>query len=125
MSDDPNRYLSPHFKAKEFACRCGCGFGPGDGDVDAELLVVLEETREHFDAPITINSGCRCLSHNRNVGSTDKSQHVKGTAADIRVSGVAPSVVHGHLTEFYPDEYGIGGYSSFTHIDVRDHKARW
>ena len=25
----------------------------------------------------------------------------------------------------YPDKYGIGMYSSFTHIDTRRTKARW
>ena len=117
-------WLSQNFRKTEFACNhCG-DLGPNG--IDQELLNVLEMLRTHFgNTPVTITSGYRCQTHNTNVGSTESSQHRKGTAADIQVKDVAPNTVHAYLVGKYPNQYGIGRYSSFTHIDVRANKARW
>jgi hypothetical protein len=122
--DLPPGYLSPHFREAEFTCN-HCG-SLGGHTVPAELLHVLEDVRSHFgDSPVTITSGYRCKTHNDNVGSTDKSQHRKCTAADIQLRDATPRSVHVYLTQSYPDKYGIGRYDSFTHVDVRLVKARW
>lgn len=113
--------LSPHFKQSEFACRCGCGFAA----INPELVTVLEDVRTHFNAPITINSGCRCAKHNQAVGGVPTSQHVKGNASDIVVNGFTPKQVADYLDTKYPSSYGIGRYKTFTHIDVRPNKSRW
>lgn len=117
--------LSQHFSRSEFACHCGCGFGLGGKDVSAELVRILELIRARFDTPITILSGCRCKQHNRKVGGAPYSQHLRGRAADIRVQGVAPKTVADWLDERYPNEFGIGRYQTWTHIDVRWVCARW
>lgn len=118
----PNEYLTPHFKRKEFACKCGCGFDT----VDIETVLMLEEIRAHFGAPITINSGCRCRAHNSGVGGSLHSQHMKGRAADIVVEGVEPSKVQAYLKERFAGLYGIGMYNTFTHFDTRTNgPARW
>lgn len=114
--------LSVNFSRKEFACRCGCGFDT----VDAQLIEALEGVRQHFDAPVTINSGCRCDAYNRKIGGAPNSQHRFGRAADIVVRGFAPSAVAGHLDKTYPDRYGVGRYATFTHIDTRSGpRSRW
>jgi len=113
--------LSKDFSRSEFQCKCGCGFDT----VDAELLKVVQDVRDHYHARTTINSACRCLEHNRSVGSTDTSQHPKAKAADITVRGVSPARVHHYLVQKYPDKYGIGNYADFTHVDVRSDRARW
>lgn len=113
--------LNQYFKRKEFACKCGCG----TSTVDAELLNVVSDVREHFGKPVVITSGHRCLKHNTAVGGAKGSMHLTGKAADIKVVGVDPADVHAYLVNKYPDKYGIGRYSNFTHIDVRDAKARW
>jgi uncharacterized protein YcbK (DUF882 family) len=112
---------SRYFKRSEFACRCECGFDT----VDFELLRVLEDLREFYGVPVIINSAARCLKHNRDIGSTDKSQHTKGRAADVVVYGVNPIAVHAYLDKKYPDSYGLGFYPNFTHVDTRSTKARW
>lgn len=117
--------LSKHFSKKEFACKDGCGLGLGENQINPELLIVLEDVREHFNLPVIINSGIRCPTHNKRVGGAVSSQHLLGTAADIRVKGIDPSEVHKYLFDKYPDAYGIGSYKNFTHIDVRANKARW
>lgn len=113
--------LSNNFDRDEFECSCGCGFDT----VDYELVEVLEDLREHFDAPVTVNSACRCKEHNEAVGGGAKSQHLKGRAADVNVHLVTPLCVQDYLLNKYPDKYGIGKYSSFTHVDSRGTKARW
>lgn len=112
--------LSAHFSRSEFECSCGCG---GD-TVDTTTLEALEAIRQHFDAPIKITSAYRCLMYNKEVGSTDASQHPLGRAVDIKVKGVDPHDVYD-----YADRLGLGGvgrYSTFTHIDTRTNgPARW
>ena len=48
-----------------------------------------------------------------------------GKAADIKVSGVAASVVADFAETLMPSTGGIGRYSTFTHVDVRKVKSRW
>lgn len=93
------------------------------------LAVQLEIVRAHFNVPVTINSGYRNLEYNRNIGSKDTSQHVKGTAADIVVQGVSPDEVADAI-EFLIStgmlkEGGVGRYNTFTHYDIRGSRARW
>lgn len=93
--------------------------------MDAELLSVLTDVRIWFNAPVTINSGCRCPAHNRAVGGEPGSKHTMAIAADIVVLGIHADRVVGYLEQTYPDRYGIGRYVGRTHIDVRAIKARW
>ncbi len=113
--------LSAHFNRSEFECSCGCGFST----VDVALLRVLEEVREHFGKSTTINSAARCASHNEAIGGAAGSKHKLGIAADIVVSGVSPSEVYDYIDSEYPNYYGLGSYETFTHVDVREGKARW
>ena len=113
--------ISKHFNRAEFACGDGCGFST----VDAELIGVLEDVRERFDGRVRVTSGCRCPAHNRRVGGAADSEHTRGTAADIIVDGVSAAVVYDYLTNKYPGRYGIGKYTTWTHIDVRPRFARW
>ena len=113
--------LSKHFSSEEFACKCRCGYD----DISPELIQVLEELRVVYNAPITINSGCRCEKWNKKVGGEEKSQHLLGTAADIVVKGVSPYKIYQYLNSKYKNKYGIGLYSTWVHIDVRKQQARW
>lgn len=109
-----------HFKSSEMACK-HCGVVKAD----QHLIAVLELLRLRFGKPIIITSGYRCEIHNKNVGGAPKSKHIDGIAADIQVKGVAPSLVFDFLDDTFPNCYGIGLYSSWVHIDVRQEKARW
>lgn len=111
--------ISEHFARSEFACKCHCGFNT----VDAQLLEYLEKIRTHFNAPVTVNSGCRCPGYNKGIGGAKKSQHMFGRAADITVAGVAPVHVADYAESIGVP--GVGRYKNFTHIDSRDVTARW
>ena len=112
--------ISKNFSKSEFTCKCGCGFVI----VNPELIQVLEDLRQHY-GPVRINSGCRCPKYNKAVGGGSNSEHMRGTASDITVNGYSPAKVQQYLLAKYPGKYGIGVYTTFTHIDVRPTKARW
>ncbi len=115
--------LTDNFNRSEFACACGCGFD----EIALDTVYICQNLRDHFDRPVTINSGCRCLEHNASVGGAENSQHVAGTAADVVVKGIHPNDVYDYL-DSYSTSLGVGGlgkYSSFTHLDTRGTTARW
>lgn len=112
--------LSRHFSRSEFACKDGCGFAT----VDVKLLELLEVIRKHFNKPVTITSGCRCEKHNKKIGGALNSKHMQGIAADIKVKDVSPEEVYKFVDLFMPNKYGIGLYSTWVHVDVREDKWR-
>lgn len=118
---DGNTKLSQNFKVKEFACK--------DGSdpifIAPELVKILQSIRTHFGKTVTINSAYRTANYNKKVGGATYSQHCYGTAADIKVSGVSPKKVAEYAETLLSNKGGIGIYSSFTHIDVREVKSRW
>lgn len=120
-SKDGNRQLSKNFKVKEFACKDG-----SDPIFIAPSLVeLLQRIRDHFGKAVTINSAYRTPAYNKKVGGATYSQHQYGTAADIKISGVKPKDVAAFVETLMPDTGGIGIYTSFTHVDVREVKSRW
>lgn len=114
-----------YFKRSEFACKCGKYCNGFPVEPNEKLVETLETIREHFGVPVTVSSGIRCKTHNTNVGGASQSQHMKGTAADIKVKGISPSEVVKYAESLMPNTGGIGTYNTFTHIDVRSTKARW
>ena len=113
--------LSEHFNREEFACKCGCGMNT----VDYALLSILEDIREEFGQPITITSGCRCKNYNTQIDGAKNSQHLYSKAADFTVKDVEPELIQQWLDVNAPNNLGIGYGKTFTHLDVRDEKARW
>ena len=118
---DGTKFLSKNFRVREFRCK-------DDTDpifIDSDLVDVLQKVRDHFGKAVTITSAFRTASHNKKVGGATYSQHCYGKAADIKVSGVAPSKVAEYVETLMPNTGGIGRYSTFTHVDVRSIKSRW
>ena len=121
--------LSKNFSRYEFACQCGCGLD----DINPELVDVLQQLRDRFNQPVLINSACRCHEHNEFVQKqanpnyipgSSRSQHLLGTAADIRIRNTSPERVQRYAKNKYKSRYGIGSYNTFTHIDVKSGPAR-
>lgn len=121
--------LTKNFNLSEFKCN--------DGSETPEEIIVnlksladqLQILRDFIGKPITINSGYRSPKYNKKIGGATRSQHILGKAADIRVNGISPNELHGIIEELIKDERlkigGLGKYSSFTHIDIRQNTARW
>lgn len=113
--------LSKDFRVREFRCKNGADVI----FVDTALVELLQKIRDHFGAPITINSAYRTPEYNKKVGGSTYSQHQYGKAADIVVKGVKPAEVAAYAEQLMPSYGGVGRYSTFTHVDVRDEKSRW
>lgn len=118
--------LSENFVSTEFDCHGkGCC---SETTVNPKLVEYVQKIRDHFGKSITVTSGYRCATHNKNVGGATGSRHSKGDAADIVVSGVTPAEVAKYAESI--GIKGIGLYETnadghFTHIDTRDVKSFW
>ena len=115
--------LTENFSRSEFACKCGCGFD----DIALDTVYICQAVRDHFNRPVTITSGCRCIAQNANVGGAENSQHIAGTAADIVVKDVHAYDVYEYLDTNSVDLSvgGLGKYNLFIHLDTRGKRARW
>lgn len=111
--------VSEHFKLGEFACKDGSDTVL----VSTELLAMLERLRAYVGGSISIISGYRTVSHNKKVGGTSASQHLKGTAADIAVYRSDGSPISAKIICCICQTMGfkgIGFISAYsTHVDMR------
>jgi hypothetical protein len=84
------------------------------------LAQLLEQVKETLGGkPVMINSAFRSKQVNDAVGSSDKSQHRKGCAADFRVPGVTPDeVVRAVIAAGLPFDQIIREYDRWTHISI-------
>jgi uncharacterized protein YcbK (DUF882 family) len=90
--------------------------------IDLQLLTLLSHVYDHFGGkPLEIVSGFR----NQRKQS---SNHFKGRASDIRISGISPKKIEAFAETLDRGGMGIGIYprSGFVHIDVRSPPSfRW
>ncbi len=136
-------------------CGCGYGLEPGDVSPElVDVLEHVRARCGGKPVKINRGGGCRCARYNREIRRCEKrylgsrqhgdfhgvkcpdcgdigvqrssrnSQHLRGTAADITVRGVDPDVVQ-EIAEEIHAVGGIGRYNTFTHLDVRGHRAVW
>lgn len=119
--------LSKNFSVYEFRCGIGRGCSCTTTLIDDQLVEYLQQIRDHFGVTVTITSAHRCASYNRSVNGATSSRHIKGQAADIVVSGVAPAKVAAYAESI--GVLGIGLYEgsdgNFVHIDTRTTKSFW
>ena len=84
------------------------------------LANFLEQIKEVLGGKtIIINSAFRSAEVNRAVGSTDKSQHRHGCAADLRVPGMTPDeVVSAIIASGLPYDQCIREFDRWTHVSI-------
>ncbi len=111
--------VSEHFKAKEFQCKDKSEYLL----IATELVEVLEKIRNHFNAPVIINSGYRTPSWNSKVNGASNSYHCKGMAADIVVKGRSSREV-AEYADSIMEQGGVIKYTNFVHVDVREERYR-
>ena len=76
------RPQSDYFNDDEFQCQCGrCG--KGINQMQDSTLRKLFNAREEAGTAFVITSAFRCPEHNRKVGGTSNSAHLRGHAVDI------------------------------------------
>ena len=96
--------LSKNFSLAEMtksqtATRMGMDNNPSEDEVENLRLLcerVLQPIRDHFNHTVTISSGYRNAVLSRKIGSSEKSQHCQGEAADFEIFGT-PNLIKENL----------------------------
>ncbi len=101
--------LTNNFSLKELtvsdtATRLGLDNTPNE-TVTANLKTlaekILQPVREHYGKSVKVNSGYRAPEVNAAVGGSKTSDHCKGQAADIEITGVA----NGDLAKYIAENF--------------------
>lgn len=116
--------LSPSFTLEELTHTDHREFDNTPNDAELANLIRLAEFLEQVKVlvggkPVVVNSAFRSAEVNKAVGSSDKSQHRKGCAADIRVIGMTPDEVVSTIIES-DIEYDqvIREFDRWTHVSI-------
>jgi len=88
--------LSENFTLDELtksqeAIRLGIKNEPNDEEVGNLILLcknILQPVRNHFGKVVSVSSGYRSVALCEQIGSSSKSQHTKGQAADFEIFGI-------------------------------------
>ena len=70
---------SKYFKKSEIECHCGCG----QCIMDGRLIEKADLLRELCGFPIIVSSWNRCKKHNKDIGGSENSSHLRGEAIDV------------------------------------------
>jgi uncharacterized protein YcbK (DUF882 family) len=121
--------ITNNFSLQEFNSKCGREIPNNVLPNIIQLAKNLQVLRDSLGKTISITSGYRSPQHNKKIGGAKDSQHIKGMAADIKVSGMTPKevalVIEGLIEQGKIKQGGIGIYPSWVHYDIRGTKARW
>lgn len=86
---------------------------------------ILDPLRDEMGVPIYVNSGYRCPELNRLIGGSERSQHMRGQAADIDLRGkllnIAAfiSIIHGDF-----DQCILYDHGRFIHVSYNPYAVR-
>jgi len=112
----------PNFTVQEFASKDGNEivlFKPS-------IVRVAQSIRDKVGVPIKLNSAFRTYTHNKAVGGADGSKHPLGEALDFDTpEGMTTEQFLIEILLTIGNNYGIGLYESFVHVDDRGYSAFW
>lgn len=121
-----NKVMTEHFKEREFVCKCGkCKSVPNYLKPRLRLLAQQLETIRRLSGALIINSGVRCINHNKKVGGVKNSQHILGNAVDIRAKNIDVLKLYAIIDMLREEKQIRIGYiqlykkEKFIHIDIR------
>ena len=86
-----NNFSLAELVKSQTATRKGINNEPGTAEIENLIHLaknILQPVREHFGKPVAISSGYRSPELCEAIGSSAKSQHAKGEAADFEINGV-------------------------------------
>jgi len=119
--------LSQHFSLDEFLvsewmARRGFMITPSDADIENLTRLcrtVLEPLRRDLSAPIVVTSGLRPVELNTAIGGSKTSDHITGSAADIRAIGCTPLFIAMTVEELkLPVKQVIHEFGRWVHLSV-------
>ena len=133
-------YLSKNFTLTELiksqtAVRLGIDNNPSSQQIfHLQNLCenVLQKIRDRFEKPVIVSSGFRSIELCQAIGSSSKSQHAKGQAADIEVLSVDNKVLSDWIKnnlifdqlilEFYKESDPQSGWIHVSYINDKPRK---
>jgi|TARA_R110002020_G_scaffold24063_1_gene79448 zinc D-Ala-D-Ala carboxypeptidase len=133
-------YLSKNFTLTELiksqtAVRLGIDNNPSSQQIfHLQNLCenVLQKIRDRFEKPVIVSSGFRSIELCQAIGSSSKSQHAKGQAADIEVLSVDNKVLADWIKnnliydqlilEFYKESDPQSGWIHVSYINDKPRK---
>jgi len=88
--------LSENFTLDELvksheAIRLGISNKPNVQEIESLKILctkILQPVRNHFNLPLSVSSGYRSVALCEAIGSSPKSQHTRGEAADFEIFGI-------------------------------------
>ena len=101
MKLSKNFYLSELTKSQT-AERMGLDNNPSQDETENLRLLcerVLQPVRDHFDSVVSVSSGFRNIILSEKIGSSRKSQHCLGQAADFEIFGIENNKVSDWIKE--------------------------
>jgi hypothetical protein len=116
--------LSPNFTLEELTHTDHRTLDNTPNDAELANLVRLAEFLQQIrdvlgGKTIIVNSAFRSKAVNDAVGSSDKSQHRRGCAADIRVPSMTPDeVVKAIISSGLPYDQVIREFDRWTHVSI-------
>jgi len=120
-----NKQLSKNFWAWEFSCK-HCGHVV----IDTDIIEKIQLLRDRLKTSVVLTNAYRCLVHNRRIGSSDTSLHVKGRAFDFYLKYTRNG--YNTFIECTNIFSGVGFYQSgmnpkysYMHCDNRENKLYW
>lgn len=122
------KQLTKNFHRSEFDCKDGTVVPIKYKNNLIKLATNLQVIRDHLGAPITISSGYRTESHNKQEGGSINSQHLTASAADLHQSKLTPLLLYNLIETLIEigkvDQGGVFLYNWGVHYDIRGVKAR-
>jgi hypothetical protein len=121
--------LTEHFTLEELTATSHREFDNTPNESEIANLQRLAEFLEQVKTvlggkPVMINSAFRSKQVNDSVGSSDKSQHRVGCAADLRIPGMTPDqVVKTIMASSLNYDQIIKEFDSWTHISIPNDPA--
>jgi hypothetical protein len=121
--------LTEHFSLEELTATNHREFDNTPNESEIANLQRLAEFLEQVKTvlggkPVMINSAFRSKQVNDSVGSSDKSQHRVGCAADLRIPGMTPDqVVKTIMASSLNYDQIIREFDSWTHISIPNDPA--
>jgi hypothetical protein len=118
MVDSDWKYFK-NFKKSEYKCKCKgkcCNGYPSE--IAMRLVMMDQYIRNYFGVAVTLTSGVRCKTHNKNVGGVSQSRHMTGRASDKNVKGKSASEVSKVIKALPINHYCYDITKSAVHGDV-------
>ncbi len=106
-------YFNDYFDLGEFESPDEQGSGM---HMDTQFLDMINDARQYANVPFVITSGYRTKVHNKKLGGSSTSSHLKGLAADIScVNSVERLLIIAGLLDAGFSRIGIA--KDFIHVD--------